>query len=353
MLDLNKLFEESLQKETELVEKRADTAAMFGDQRIVRFKKGNATYKFRLLFAIQDGSKRRVPFFLRYVHKHFDEAARKRFSVVCPTSEYLLDKAGFSRCPICKKTSAYYKDFEKTGSKTSKELYESFKRQMEGYALVYVIKDPTTPTNEGTVKILKFGWSVASDLKKYIYGIVMDKKKGDKKDEDVDVIGVDAFKLEKGFDLIISTTQQNDEYNKYSTSFARQATKIPLTQDEVQKAVNELNFDKDFYTESSAEELNEFVESCISMECGEPDLPTTPEDKMAADIQKRLMEEAAPEESPIVDDTNEDMMPAKEEPKKESKKESKKEAKTPSKQAEEPTAADTTIDDFDVDSLFK
>lgn len=65
----------------------------------------------------------------------------------CPTT------IGGRKCPCCDNNS---KDWA-TGDKQKQNIVRDRKRKLSYYANVYVIKDPDSPENEGTVRIFKFG----------------------------------------------------------------------------------------------------------------------------------------------------------------------------------------------------
>lgn len=65
----------------------------------------------------------------------------------CPTT------IGGRKCPCCDNNS---KDWA-TGDKQKQNIVRDRKRKLSYYANIYVIKDPDSPENEGTVRIFKFG----------------------------------------------------------------------------------------------------------------------------------------------------------------------------------------------------
>jgi hypothetical protein len=240
------------------------------DDRHVKMEIGK-TYKFRLIAPglLEDdktGNKMfpDIPdyFIEKYVHSVKD-ASDKWKVVTCPTTH--LAKSGFNKCPICKNNSDLYN----SGSAEDKELYKKFQRRFYGYALVYVVNDPTKPENKGKMKILQFGVNVNKFLNKQIFGIVS-KAKGkeegetdgkEKEDESADIVGFDAFQIENGYDLIIEVTQ-NGEWPKYDCSFARKATTITIDSEKLEAEVKALNFDKEL-TKSSDEELASFFNTYV------------------------------------------------------------------------------------------
>ena len=148
MFDLDTLFNEAQNVEKQAAEEKAKGGftKFSEDERFIHFKAGN-TYTFRLLFYTED-ERRKVPFITKYQHSHWDDDADfdKLKVVTCPTSEYIDYNRGFNKCPICKATRKFYKDKEK-GSEIAEELYSQYRRKFHGYAMVYVINDPTNEDN--------------------------------------------------------------------------------------------------------------------------------------------------------------------------------------------------------------
>ena len=261
--DLDALFDEA--KEIEIkaaTEKSTGGFTKFqDDDRYLHFKPGN-TYTVRLLYYTEDPSKRKLPFIAKYDHSYWDEEAEsnKLKKVTCPTSEYILYNAGFSKCPICKATRKFYKDKE-AGSTTAEELYKEFRRKFHGFALVYVVNDPTNEDNNGKVKIMHFGITINKYFKYAIFG--RDEKGNIVESEDA--LEKDAFKLKGGYNLKIIVGRKG-EYNEYTCEFARKKSNIDITMDDVAKAAEELRFDEDHCTFSTDEELQEFYKTCVLAE---------------------------------------------------------------------------------------
>jgi hypothetical protein len=327
--DLDNLFDEvqaaEIQQATEKKEGKSYTK-FNEDERFIQFKAGN-TYQFRLLYSITDPAKRKRPFIARFNHSFWDDSAEynKLTTITCPTSEYILHDNGFNKCPVCKATRKFYKD-GKDGSQTSKELYDQFRRKFHGYALVYVVNDPTNEENNGQIKIMHFGITIHKWLRLQIFGI---NDKGKLVDDDT--IGRDAFSLENGFNLKIAVSKKG-EYNKYDCEFARKTTAIDITKDDIATAAEELKFDEEFCTRSTEEEINDFYKTKVlseeankdasdeldlSLDDDEKDeIPMdyeeTPKEKVVEEKAKSKPKETAPEkEEPASDDIDIDNILAK------------------------------------------
>lgn len=245
------------------VKKTTDTYSKSTDNRIIEWKQGS-TFKGRLIYWYPDGGQRKEPFILQYKHSFWDKETKERGDIICPTSEYLSDRNGFNQCPVCQSTNEFYKDYNvetKTwNSPASSEMYRHFKRSFHGYALVYVVNDPANEDNNGHVRILRFGDTIAKFLKKKIFGVERIKGKLTPVSDQDDVIAFSAFDLENGYNLniAISANDSNPQWNVYSPEFARKTSNIGKTIEELEAEIKTLNFDRDFYRSSSPEEIKKF-----------------------------------------------------------------------------------------------
>ena len=266
MNKLEQLFQQAQAQEVENTKISSSYTKLSEDPRLIHFKPGN-TYKFRLLFV--PGEERTVPFINKYTHTYFDEATKQVSYVVCPTSEYMADRRGFKQCPTCEQTSKWYKEGE-SGSSTSRELYGTFRRQFNGFALVYVINDPVCEENNGTVRIMRYGININKYLKAKIFGI---DAKENKVIEGAEPIGIEAFKLQQGRNLIITVTEnpviengKKKVYPKYDCEFSPKLTDVKITEKEVEEQSKVLRFDEDFYTTSTPEERELFFKQFVLKE---------------------------------------------------------------------------------------
>lgn len=262
--DIKKLFEEQKQKEVQKVENRKESKSRLSDDpRFIHFKSGN-TYRMRLLYYIPEDSKRKVPFIHKNTHSYYNEATSTLSWAVCPTSEYLLDNRGFKECKVCEAVSDFYKKSKESPS--NKELYEKFKRRFNGFALVYVVNDPTNEANNNTVKIIRYGILINRFLKKEIFGIDTKENKVIEAAAAAELVGPDAFDLENGYDLIITVGTNNTEvgdFNSYDLKFTKKPSKLNVTEAEIAKQTEALNFDKDFYEEWSKTEILDFYNKYV------------------------------------------------------------------------------------------
>lgn len=259
-MDLLKLFNEAKKKSEE---NSKQDKKDFKDDRFLEFPKGNYTYKFRLVFAVPENSKRVHPFIYQQSHSFYDEDNREFFNEVCPTSDYLLYNKGFDICPVCKEASKLYKEYDKTNSELKYKLYKKIKRSFNGYGVVYVYNDPVNEENNGKFKLIRFGWTIYKSLQRDVFGIVNNQDEDQSIDDD-EVIGFEAFDLKSGYDFMICTEPQGD-YNRYSIKWSKKKSKAPFTEDEALQAVKDLRFDEDFYKDYSLENLTKLVNRFVSI----------------------------------------------------------------------------------------
>lgn len=231
--------------------KKMEEKPSYKDPRIVNTIPEN-TYRFRLLFYVDAKHERKTPFIEKYVHAIWDEEAKKSDFVTCPTSKYLSGDMGFNNCPICSHASKMYKEHMKTQSVSCHEIYKKFKRQFFGYALVYVVNDPTNKDNNGTVKILKFKLGVSEFFEKEING------EKDKEGKIInDPVGYSAFSLTDGYDLILEVGKK-DKWPSYAPKFSREKSSINIDAQKLEAEILALKFDEDFYTSSTKDALTKF-----------------------------------------------------------------------------------------------
>ena len=289
-----------------------------------------------------DGVKRDFPMINSYVHRFYDPNAigRKYVKITCPTSQHMDGETptGFGNCCICKAVSNFYK--EGTDSPSARELYNTFRRACEGYIPVYVVTGPDDL--QGTVKILQYGKQFKDFFNRKIFGITT---KNDAEPIDTDeIIGLEAFMYydtdedaiaTTGYDLIISTTVENITIGnkkvampKYSLDFSRRPKTIAEIDDidlgtkagvKWFKGLNEeLGFDRNLLTYSTAEEREQFLKNYITKE-------TTPEESISKvnelindsvdeeeeEEEVKPVKKASKKAPPIEEDDEEDVAPKK------------------------------------------
>lgn len=255
-------FEAHQKRLIEQNEKRGKSSN-FNNPNQLKFE-ANKTYKVRLLF--DESEKRKQgetynPFVNKYVHGG-KNAQGKWNTVTCPTTH---GRAGFDTCPVCIHNNKLWKSWIDTGMERDKTLYDMYKRKFNGFALCYVINDPTTPENNSHVKYFRFSIRQHRWLQREIFGIIDNYNKSEEDKEVVgeeDITGYDAFELEAGYDLIITVTKQG-EYLNYDYKFARKATAIDAEDfDVLEDEIVEVDFDRHI-TSSSDEDLQNFYRTVV------------------------------------------------------------------------------------------
>lgn len=289
--DLASLYAKMETAEQEKAKKEAEAAKDYSNPNFVNMKPGNA-YEFRLVYwASGVPGERVVPIIEKTVHAVKVENGDYH-EVTCPSSDYLMGRGGFRACPICSELSKLWDEKEK-GSAAAKIAYDKFKRKFKGYAVVYVVNDPTTPENNGTFKILYINAWINPYLREKIKGI--DKKGA--KIEGARPIGFKAFDPSVNGKNLLITVTKDGEYSKYSCEFVDPADgegkieAIPegkeASYEFLQGIFEGLKFDE-YYTPHEPEKIQKFHE----------DVFLEREEAPAAESKKEeAKEEAAPAES--------------------------------------------------------
>lgn len=306
---------------------QAEGSGSFGNQNILKLEKGQE-YKLRLLWLPSED--REYPMINQYVHRIWDNDAigSKDVTVVCPTSQYDEDNAGFKSCPICERMSALYNEYKKNGSKSAKELYDKFKRTLRGYVPVYVVNGPEKDLHQ--IKILQYSIQFKRFFDEKIYGLEAVKKKTDdaeKKqtkiavqedddDDEIKCVGIKAFMyynpkadevVTTGYNLKITVGVKKidiggklTEVPDYNIRFlTKKETTISsfgekeITPEYFKSISDMLNFDKDFFKMSNKEELAKFKMKYID---GVDDVTTETEDVEEEEAPKKVVKESVDED---------------------------------------------------------
>jgi hypothetical protein len=141
---------------------------------VMKFEPGH-TYQVRLL---PNPTNPAESIFHFYQHMWTSNSTGKFIAALCPTTFG-------QKCPI----DTYYLNTYRNGTASEKEAAKGLSRKEGWMVNVYVISDPTTPENEGKVKILRF----SKELNKVIQNALV----GDDAEE---------FGVEKVFDLVSGST---------------------------------------------------------------------------------------------------------------------------------------------------
>lgn len=302
----------------------------FGNPNLFKLKQGNS-YALRLLWVPPaDGYDREYPMINQYVHRIWDENAigSKDVKVYCRTSQYDLgeSKAGFE-CPICKAMSNAYKEGA-NGSKSAQELYRKFRRTLNGYAVVYVVKGPAEDLHQ--IKILQFTKSCKDFFDENIFGIKKNNKNAENaetvNDDSDEMIGIDAFMYydpktntvnTEGYNFIVNVSTKRVPIDgrmvdmpDYSFKFSNKLTTVDdfdgeeITPEVFLGLSEKIGFDKDFYKFSTNEEIEQFKSRYIDGNEIEESLDEEIEEEMS--VMDRLKSKKPVKSVDLDDEKDED-----------------------------------------------
>lgn len=151
------------------------------------------SYLVRLLPNLDDGSKTRFHY---YQHIFDSVATGKKVSVLCPNTYG-------EKCPI----DEYRAKMWATKNQTLIDSVKPLKKTEKWLYNVYVIKDPTNPSNEGQVKILNAGAQLQKVIQSAIDG------------DDAEEFGFRIFDLsENGCNLRVKVEKNDGGYPSYTSS---------------------------------------------------------------------------------------------------------------------------------------
>lgn len=167
---------------------------------IIRCTAGNS-YEMRLLPCVKNPDK---TFFHYYSHGWSSFATGQYVTALSP-------QTWGERDPISEIRYQHYN----TGTPEQKERSRAILRSEKWLVNAYVINDPTTPDNNGTIKVLRFG--------KQLHKIIMDAIEGD----DADQFGARIFDLSpNGCNLRVKVDKQGD-YPSYVSSRFLMPSEVP------------------------------------------------------------------------------------------------------------------------------
>ena len=224
--------------------------------------------------------------FYHYSHHGFTSLATGQYiDATCPRS---FDE----RCPICETRFKLYK----TKKEDDKTLAYTIRAHEKHLVNVYVVNDPTTPENEGTVKILRFG--------KRIHDKILAATEGD----DADEFGFKVYDLSENgcnFKIKVETAVEGKrQFINYNNSRFTAPSAIPnMTPEKIQE-IYKGTFDLTKILEMKNEaELNDILKNHVFCEGGkiaEKDLPpkkeNTSKQEPAAESTPSTEKETAPKE---------------------------------------------------------
>jgi hypothetical protein len=84
-------------------------------------------------------------------------------SIQGPTGQWLIDNCLTTinqKCPVCEHNTVLWN----SGIEANKEVVRKQKRKLQYIANIYIVKDPSNPENDGTVRLFKFGKKIFDKL---------------------------------------------------------------------------------------------------------------------------------------------------------------------------------------------
>ena len=84
-------------------------------------------------------------------------------SIQGPTGQWLIDNCLTTinqKCPVCEHNTVLWN----SGIEANKEIVRKQKRKLQYIANIYIVKDPSNPENDGTVRLFKFGKKIFDKL---------------------------------------------------------------------------------------------------------------------------------------------------------------------------------------------
>lgn len=204
----------------------------FGD--ILRMEVGK-TYEVKLLPNVKEPKK---TFFHYFIHGWDSFATGEYVSILSPATFNERDPISEERFKTLKH-----------GSDEDKEKIKQVRRSEKWMVNVLVIKDPTTPENEGTVKILRYG--------KQLQKIILDAIEGD----DADEFGEKVFDLQPGNAVLKIKVEDQGGYASYTSSRFTTGTKFTLSEDEQKKTFEQIHDLEAVHPAKSYDEVKEFFDT--------------------------------------------------------------------------------------------
>lgn len=156
----------SLEQATKLLEASKSKQYAKDDERMwypETDKAGNGFATIRFLPASPKDGEQGLPWVRKFTHG-FQNAGGRWFIENCPTT------LG-GNCPVCE----FNKSLWNSELKANKELASKQKRKVEYFMNVLVISDPATPSNNGTVRLFRFGARIFTKIQNAIQPLFPDQ----------------------------------------------------------------------------------------------------------------------------------------------------------------------------------
>lgn len=200
---------------------------------IMRCQAGNS-YEIRLLPCVKNPDK---TFFHYYSHGWSSFATGQYVTALSP-------QTWGERDPISEIRYQHYN----TGTPEQKERSRAILRSEKWLVNAYVINDPTTPDNNGTIKVLRFG--------KQLHKIIMDAIEGD----DADQFGARIFDLSpNGCNLRVKVDKQGDYPSYVSSRFLMPSEVAGIDSNKAQDLYNNVHDLEEVLPRKSQDELQAMI----------------------------------------------------------------------------------------------
>ena len=258
---------------------------------ILRTPPGN-TFEVRLLPSIKNPDK---TFFHYYAHGWTSFATGQYVNALSPTT-------WGERDPVSEVRYQHYR----SGTPEEKEKSRSIIRSEKWLVNAYVINDPVSPENNGTVKVVRFG--------KQLHKIVMDAIEGD----DAEEFGARIFDLSKnGCNLKIKVDKQGDFPSYVSSRFSTPGAVKGLTKESAQEMYDNIHDLEEVLPRKTQDELVEMVNEhylCVDSSAPVPEptpdpVPVSSDDDDDDDVPWEFDDKAESKKSdePVSEDKSDDV----------------------------------------------
>ena len=212
--------------------------------------------------------------FQYYLHGWVDPETGRYTSTTCPST---YDE----ECPICTERFRLYN----SGTEENKNLSKSLARKERFYANVFVVDDPVTPDNNGTVKVLGYG----AQIKKILENAMTDE------DDD---IGGRMFDFSKeGCNLRIKVEKNKAGYPNYDMSKFIKPSSVTISVEDAEEQAHDF---EPLLNRKTHDEMREMIASI----CGTtPPVASNPTETVVTTMSEKV------DTKNIVDDIPMDIAP--------------------------------------------
>lgn len=201
---------------TEKLVKDAESKVSYEDERFWKLnvdKAGNGYAVIRFLPPVGDEEKNMVE-----LHSHNFKGPNGWFIKNCPTTKNIGKP-----CPVCEAN----KELWASNDEKLKKIASSRKRKLSYISNILIIKDPSNPENEGTVRLFKYG--------KKIYDKIIAAAKPVFEDDPT----INAFDMWLGADFRLKA-QTDGSYRSYDSSEFSSPNPISEDDSEIEKIWNQV-----------------------------------------------------------------------------------------------------------------